>query len=446
MKSILLFTTSWLCRLVLIALWVGPGAQAQAANPSRYTLTDLGALGGTYSYAYGLNNAGVVAGGAATVTQTGGVYQTAFLWDDDLGMIDLGTLGGPDCPDCNSEAGGPNAYGVAPVISETSHPAYMGEDFCGFGTHRQCLAALWKNGFMTALRPLKGGHNSQAYWTNNKGQTAGLAENGILDSTCSGSVPFQVLRFEAVIWQPNGAIRELHPLQGDTVGFAFGMNEKGQVVGTSGLCSNTSIPPNVHGPHAVLWEADGSPLDLGSLGGTLPNVADAINDRGEVVGASQFTDGTIHPFRWTKRTGMQDLGIFPGAVVTLPPCCHTINNKGEVVGFSIDGTTGNMRAVLWQNSGPIDLNTLIPAGSPWYLQAASSINDAGQIVGWGTINGNTHAFLAIPCDRDEAHSATGDISAGQDTINDAAGFATQENLRQLLQLRFGRLGALTAQQ
>jgi probable HAF family extracellular repeat protein len=100
----------------------------------------------------------------------------------------------------------------------------------------------------------------------------------------------------------------------------------------------------------VLWEADGSPVNLGSLGGPLPNVATAINDSGEVVGASQFTDGTIHPFLWTKATGMQDLGILPGAVVTLPPCCHTINNKGEVVGYSIDDTNGNMRAVLWQNN------------------------------------------------------------------------------------------------
>jgi hypothetical protein len=35
---------------------------------------------------------------------------------------------------------------------------------------------------------------------------------------------------------------------------------------------------------------------------------------------------------------------------------------------------------------------------------------------------------------------------GPDTINDAAGFATQQNLREVLQLplRFGRLGPLTA--
>ena len=41
------------------------------AQPSpRYTVTDLGTLGGMYSYGYGINNAGEVSGGAATPTQT----------------------------------------------------------------------------------------------------------------------------------------------------------------------------------------------------------------------------------------------------------------------------------------------------------------------------------------------------------------------------------------
>ena len=52
----------------------------------------------------------------------------------------------------------------------------------------------------------------------------------------------------------------------DTVGFAFGINNKVQAVGATGLCANTSLPP-VHpaGAHAVLWEKDGTPIDLGSL-------------------------------------------------------------------------------------------------------------------------------------------------------------------------------------
>jgi probable HAF family extracellular repeat protein len=319
-----------------------------------------------------------------------------------------------------------------------------GEDFCGFGTHRQCLGAIWKNGAMEALRPLHVGDNSQAYWTNNRGQVVGLAENGILDSTCGAATPFQVLRFEAVMWGPNGKIHELRPLQGDTVGFAFGINDNGEAVGTSGLCSNTSLPPaNSMGPHALLWEEDGSPIDLGNLGGTAPNVATSINDRGAVVGASQFTDGTIHPFLWTRATGMQDLGLPAGDFVSLAPCCNTINNWGQVVGFSFPGPLGSSRAILWQNKVPIDLNTLIPKDSPWYLLDAESINDAGQIVGYGTINGNVHAFIATPCHLDHQDRECGENVEGISTeghkINEGASVLLPANAGGPLQhpLRFG---------
>lgn len=443
MKSRLLLTSSWLALLTLVATWLALPARAQAPNPPHYTITDLGTLGGTYSYAYGINDAGVVAGGAATATQTGGASQTAFLWEGGQ-PIDLGTLGGPDCPDCSSEAGGPNASGESALISETAKADPNDEDFCGFGTHRQCLGAIWKNGAMEALRPLHGGDNSQAYWTNNRGQVVGLAENGILDSTCGAATPFQVLRFEAVMWGPNGKIHELRPLQGDTVGFAFGINDNGEAVGTSGLCSDTSLPPvNSMGPHALLWEKDASPVDLGNLGGTAPNVATSINDRGAVVGASQFTDGTIHPFLWTRATGMQDLGLPAGDFVSLAPCCNTINNWGQVVGFSFPGPLGSGRAILWQNKVPIDLNTLIPKDSPWYLLDAESINDAGQIVGYGTINGNVHAFIATPCDRDHqdrecGENVEGDSMEGHE-INEGASILLPANADGLLQhpLRFG---------
>ena len=68
----------------------------------------------------------------------------------------------------------------------------------------------------------------------------------------------------------------------------------------------------------------------------------------------------------------------------------------SLMGFSLPGPLGSGRAFLWQNGVMTDLNTLIPASSPWYLQSAQSINEAGEIVGYGTINGETHAFLAKP--------------------------------------------------
>lgn len=45
-----------------------------------------------------------------------------------------------------------------------------------------------------------------------------------------------------------------------------------------------------------------------------------------------------------------------------------------------------------------DLNSLLPAGSGWVLGQATAINDLGQIVGFGSINGQTHAFLLNTAD------------------------------------------------
>ena len=43
-----------------------------------------------------------------------------------------------------------------------------------------------------------------------------------------------------------------------------------------------------------------------------------------------------------------------------------------------------------------DLNAVLPSGSGLFLEFATAINDAGQIVGWGLLNGETPAFLLTP--------------------------------------------------
>jgi probable HAF family extracellular repeat protein len=414
---------SWIALLILFAPLAVPvrvtaqeEQQSQTERNAHYTVKDLGTLGGAYSFGYGVNKFGVVSGGAATASQTDFLSQTAFLWDKDLHMVNLGTLGGDACPGCSSEAGQVNVWGEAAIFSETANPAYGGEDFCGFGTHRQCLAGIWKNGEMSALSPLNGGHNGQAEWINDEGEVVGFAENGTADSTCATATPFQKLRFEAVIWGQDGKARELSPLSGDTVGYGFAINDLGQAIGVSGLCGNTRVPPITPGsnaPHAVLWDTDGSPTNLGSLSGGGFNIPGGINNRGEVAGASLAKDGTVHPFLWTKETGMQDLGAFSGAVVTGIPCCGTLNDRGEAVGLTADSNF-NLRAWLWRDHTKTDLNLLIPKDSPFYLMAAFAINDFGQITGQAIVKSSCpvqtppawqvkqsacteiHAFLATP--------------------------------------------------
>jgi probable HAF family extracellular repeat protein len=147
----------------------------------------------------------------------------------------------------------------------------------------------------------------------------------------------------------------------------------------------------------------------------------AINNRGDVVGASLVADGTIHQWLWTRESGIHDVGNFPGAIATVFPCCNIINDLRQLAGFAID-PSGNSHAILWQDGVWMDLNELIPHGSRWSLQAAESINDAGQITGFGLISGNVHAFLATPCDDEEGRencesrdrfTGTGEISKDQ---------------------------------
>jgi len=150
------------------------------------------------------------------------------------------------------------------------------------------------------------------------------------------------------IWGPDGSTHRLSPLvsEGDTVANAFTINDHGEAVGDSGLCSTTGLPPFAinfsTASHAVLWDKDGV-HDLGSLGGAF-NGASSINNRGEVVGVAQSPkDGTTHAFLWTRETGMLDYGAFPGAAATVVGCCHTNNDRGEIVGFSVHPGKGGWR-------------------------------------------------------------------------------------------------------
>ncbi|HUI56654.1 MAG TPA: hypothetical protein VLY04_16875 [Bryobacteraceae bacterium] len=403
MKSI--FT--WIAASSLLAaLAIAQRHPEEPVPQPQYTITDLGALGGpaANSNPYGINAFGWVSG-LSNVAPGGPVH--AFLWYGRGPLFDLGTLGGPKCTTCNSQANGLNDFAETAVGSETSAADKNGEDFCAYGTHHQCLGAVGGPWGLTPLQLLAGGNNANAIDLNDRGQIVGLAENGTSDPTCvTGGTAFQILRFEAVRWGAGGRIQELHPLPGDTVGFATGINIQGESVGSSGLCSNTGYltPLGPFAPHAVLWDSNGSPTDLGHLEGTpagVYNVATSINDRGDVVGFACVGPDTNpatcteDTFLWTRETGMQDLGLYPGSFATGPPCCHTINNKGQIVGtaFFPDGSEA---AVVWQGKVPVALNTLIPQNTGWNLECAQGINDAGEIIGFGTINGSTHAFLAKP--------------------------------------------------
>jgi probable HAF family extracellular repeat protein len=305
--------------------------------------------------------------------------------------LPLGTLGGKNS---SINWNGINDPGEAVGMSETSVPDPNGEDVCGFGTHLTCLPFLWQNGVMSAL-PTVGGNNGQASAINNKGQVAGYAENGAVDSTCpSGTTNNRVDL--PVVWD-KGKAQALPTIGSDPDGVAFGINNQGQAVGYSGTCTAAN--------YAVVWDngiATALP-DLGDQGA----IAFAINSHGQIVGQAVNSDGTALAALWQNNSVKNLGGLLPGDVASF---ATSINSWGQAVGSSFNSSNSWSRGLIWQNGVTIDLNTLFPASSHLFVISASNINDSGQIAGMavdmaGPHAGNiVHAFLATPVDEDMGKS------------------------------------------
>jgi len=249
------------------------------------------------------------------------------------------------------------------------------------------------------------GSNGAALQINDFGMVAGTAENGEVDSTCPGaSVSPQTIEFKPVIWMKpfpwsQERLQELGTVGGDPDGVAFAINDLGQAVGASGNCGpfNAIEQNNLTPLHAVLWR-NRNPIDLGNLGGDgrfAGIYATGLNDEGQVVGTSDTTgDASFHGFLW-QQGHLTDLGTLPGDSYS---SAIAIDNKGLVLGVSISASF-SPRAALWRNGTATDLNTLVSPDSTLYLESACSINDKGEIIGFATLKSNpgeSHAYRAKP--------------------------------------------------
>lgn len=220
-------------------------------------MTDLGTLGGTFSYAFAVNAVGQVAGYSTTVGSAGGTRH-AFLWQNGTGMTDLGTLGGTF-----STALAVNPFGQVVGYSATA----------GGPAH----AFLWQSGTgMTDLGTL-GGSFSAAVAVNALGQVVGW------------SYPAGNANLHAFLWQSGRGITDLGTL-GGTYSVAVAVNALGEVVGNSTTAGDAAF-------HAFLWQSGTGMTDLGTLGGNFSSAL-AVNDQGQIVGQSQTAGGQTHAALW----------------------------------------------------------------------------------------------------------------------------------------------------
>ena len=355
--------------LFILAAFARPTAAQQ------YQLTFLDDLGGN-SRGNSINNPGWIAGFSLLSIPR----RHATLWRDGS-VLDLGTLGSPDR---NSNVPWPvkNVRGIIAGISQTNTPEPNNESwscaaFFGGQSGYICLGFVWQDNVMTPLYPLPGGNNSFATGADNLGRVVGWAENGVHDSTC---VNGQVLQFRPVIWGPGGGQIQTLPLFGnDTSGSATAINNRGQIVGISGICDQAVGRRTAK--HALLWD-NGTLTNLGNLGAELWITPMAINEHGDIVGfgatdESDLDGNYLRAFIWTRKDGMKQIDPLPvtGHVFSQ---ANGINERGQVVGSSCT-LAGACLGFIWQNGA----FTLLPGTTPLTNAVAltSSNGNSVQVVG-----------------------------------------------------------------
>ncbi len=338
-----------------------------------YTITDLGTMGRIYSIAHGINNSGLVVGEACNLIGNDTPPCHAFLYNNGA-MTDIGTLISPFGP-----------YMFVSLINATginNSGQVVGTAWTDVGggctTYR---AFLYSNGAMTDLGSLGSwsslcpGYSSGSA-INDNGQVVG---ESFLNSITGDYYDMRVFLYS------NGSMVNIGALGGINI-IATGINNSGQVVGYGDI-------PNFGGLRAFLYS--NGVMTVIANDSTF-SIANGINDSGQVVGMACYLMGTYtqcHAFLYSNGA-MTDLGAWS----YMSSVANSINKSGQVVGYSYTYVGDNLvtHAFLYNGGSLLDLNNLLPSGSGWILTDATSINDLGQIVGNGVINGHEHAFLMTP--------------------------------------------------
>jgi probable HAF family extracellular repeat protein len=333
----------WFLRIALAGLVVGlaiPVATARTATTKaktpRYSITDLGTLGGSSSSASSINNRGQIVGSSLL---SGDVVSHAFLFSRRQ-MIDL-------------------FPGSGNLLSFANDINNRGQIVGSLGSQ----AFLYSRGHATPIS--LGGANSAAFGINDKGEVVGEASPAGAD-----------LDTHAFLYRHGQTIDLTPALPGGEFGqfsIAQDINNRGDVIGY--------VSPFELFPQPFLWRR-GTLTDLPLI---LPGddiaIPARINNSGEVVGMSlSFSNFENHAVLLSH-----------GRLISLGPGVATsLNNGGQVVGTAPDG------GFLYQKGVRIELSNLLPAGSGWTSLSPGDINDRGQIVGGGEHSGAFHAFLLSP--------------------------------------------------
>jgi probable HAF family extracellular repeat protein len=328
--------------------------------------------------------------GLITITITAAQEATPKAKHHRYRVVDVGTFGGPNA---DTLVPPPAAHiltnsGLFVGTAETK----LADPFAPNCVDADCLVQsglLNVSGFSVNIGTLRHGYSGGPISVNDFGASVGFSQNGELDPLTGNP------ELKAALWK-DGHVIDLGTLGGNGAS-ANAINDRGQIFG--GALNtipdlDSAFPffvPGATQVHAVLWE-QGKIFDLGTLGGT-DSVVYQSNESGQAMGISFTNDvrhnstllPTTHPFLW-EQGGMRDVGSLGGSFSE----GFGLNNRGEVVGFSLLNGDATEHPFLWRHGTLHDLGTLGgDNGEAWW------INDLGHVVGWSDVTGNQshHAFL-----------------------------------------------------
>jgi probable HAF family extracellular repeat protein len=272
------------------------------------TPTLLGNLHGITSMAYGIDDAGHVAGYACTTTATDGNSE-AVVWTTGTIPTVLGNLNHP--------------YNKAVAISTSANGADRVAGYLTLPGDKN-LAVAWSGTTPSILPHPPGSFFSIAAAINPSGQVAGQ------DQVPSGPLKDIIL---PVRW--TGTDETILDIRNGGGAEALGINAQGDVAGVVLFSS----PPSADSGRAVIWTGT-TPTFLGTMGGNYSQAV-AINDSGDVAGSyvTSGPNGASYPFLYSGGT-MYDLGSLlpPGSGVTgLSISGHCINNSRQIAATGIIG-------------------------------------------------------------------------------------------------------------
>jgi len=310
----------------------------------KYKVTDVGPF-----QPLRISQTGMAAGG-----------RPGYAWDSENGLTQIPGFGYP---------GGVFAYDVSSpgqvvgysIGYDNFEHAYVW-DRVG-GTRRFADFGKYSNGWDM---------QSRAYGTNDLGQIVGVWDK-------EGGLSYEA----GFLYTPGQGWVDLPRLYADRGVQALQVNNAGQIIGYSS---------DDHYGTPIMWNPDGTIVELGHLLNQRQNFLGDINENGYICG---FTYGPLG-----------NVGYVRSPDGTYTPIYSPHNPRGWM---NVSGLNNHQQAAatyfrdqefvgaLWsEDTGTLTLNDWIDtAYSGWNITQANSINDAGMIVGQGRYKGGPYRGILL---------------------------------------------------